>query len=130
VNPTEIYCSYLDKNWRTSTAHYHFTTPAPTGARTTEHAKVNVAGGGRRPIVALAYITHVHVYMLKGEETNPMVIDDSRVVDLALFLDADRASDEMDGFMRSGVSRGWGNKRPLLVTGRGSELKIWVLPIG
>jgi hypothetical protein len=131
VNTMEIDYSYLDKHWRTSTAHYHFKPPSvSTGGRIIEHLAADVASGGRRPIVALAYSTHVHVYMLKSEETKPMVINDSEVMDLALFLDADRASDEMDGYIGPGVSRGWGNTFPLLVTGGRSELKLWVLPIG
>jgi hypothetical protein len=131
LSAMEIHYSCLDKNWRTSTAHYHFKPPSvSTGGRIIEHLAADIASGGRRPIVALAYSTHVHVYMLKSEVTKPMVINDSEVMDLALFLDADRASDEMDGFIRPGVSRGWGNTFPLLVTGGRSELKLWVLPIG
>jgi hypothetical protein len=122
--------STLDKNWKTSSAHYPFKPRSvSTGGRIIEHLTADVASGGRRPIVALAYSTHVQVYMLKSGETNPTIINDSDVAELALFLDADRARDEMDGFIRSGISRGWGNRHPFLVTGGGSKLKVWKLPI-
>lgn len=119
----------LDRNWRTSNDHYAFEPwRMVTDARFIEHLTADVASGGRKPILALGYSTHVQVYLLKGGETKPMTINDADVVGLALFLDADRARDEMDGYISPGVSRGWGNKHTYLVTG-GGRLKVWKLPI-
>jgi hypothetical protein len=79
--------------------------------------------------MAVAYPrTPVAVYDLKTKDILS-VLPDEDVRALILVLDADRERDELGNkrHLTVGVSRGWGNSEPRVVTGN-RNIKVWTMP--